>query len=209
MRTRKCVGAPRPRSSPRSSREHPYPRRMWRPRPAEAMETHPLDARTGHFPWQVVLLFLAAAAISRAPAIIVLAFGSLITWLVVEITGRLALAAVDARVTLTPGRIIAGELPVATVEIANRKPVPLPWLDARLFLVEGVEPPNPVPGRPRAWIDFGFPMHGRERVVVRLPVRVPARGAYAIGPLRLRAGHWLGLNQTQRTVPLTPEGLAY
>ena len=90
------------------------------------METHPLDARTGRFPWQVVVVCIAAAAISRAPALIVLAFGSLITWIVVEITGRLALAAIDARVTLLPDRIVAGELPVATVEIVNRKPMPLP-----------------------------------------------------------------------------------
>src|SRR6266480_3823968 len=173
------------------------------------METHPLDARTGRFPWQVVVVCIAAAAISRAPALIVLAFGSLITWIVVEITGRLALAAVDARVTLLPDRIVAGELPIATVEIVNRKPLPLPWLDARLFLAEGVEPPNPGPGSPRGWIDFGFPMRGRERVVVRLPVRVPARGAYAIGPLRLRAGDWLGFTQTERTVSLAPEIIAY
>ncbi len=173
------------------------------------METHPLDGRTGRFPWQVVVICIAAAAISRAPALIVLAFGSLITWIVVEITGRLALAAVDARVTLLPDRIVAGELPVATVEITNRKPLPLPWLDARLFLVEGVEPPNPAPGSPRGWIDFGFPMRGRERVLVRLPVRVPARGAYAIGPLRLRAGDWLGFTQTERTVSLAPEIIAY
>ena len=173
------------------------------------METHPLDGRTGRFPWQVVVICFAAAAISRAPALIVLAFGSLLTWIVVEITGRLALAAVDARVTLLPDRIVAGELPVATVEITNRKPLPLPWLDARLFLVEGVEPPNPPPGSPRGWIDFGFPMRGRERVLVRLPVRVPARGAYAIGPLRLRAGDWLGFTQTERTVSLAPEIIAY
>src|SRR5438093_4112844 len=173
------------------------------------METHPLDGRTGRFPWQVVVICIAAAAISRAPALIVLAFGSLITLIVVEITGRLALAAVDARVTLLPDRIVAGELPVATVEITNRKPLPLPWLDARLFLVEGVEPPNPAPGSPRGWIDFGFPMRGRERVLVRLPVRVPARGAYAIGPLRLRAGDWLGFTQSERTVALAPEVTAY
>jgi len=173
------------------------------------METHPLSARTGRFPWQVVVLALAAAALSRAPALIVLAFGALITWIVVEITGRLALAAVDARVTLLPDRIVAGELPVATVEIVNRKPFPMPWLDARLFLSEGIEPPNPSPGSPRGWIDFGFPMRGRERVVVRLPVRVPSRGAYAIGPLRLRAGDWLGFTQTERTVPVAPEVIAY
>src|SRR5438045_1169224 len=173
------------------------------------METHPVDPRTGRFPWQAAVLFVAIAAITRAPALIVLAFGSGITWLVVEITGRLALAAVDARVTLTPDRIVAGELPVATVEIVNRKPIPLPWLDARLFLGEGVDPPNPLPGAPHGWIDCGFPMRGRERVLVRLPVRVPARGAYAIGPLRLRAGDWLGFTQSERTVALAPEVTAY
>src|SRR5256886_8288117 len=173
------------------------------------METHPVDPRTGRFPWQAAVLFVAIAAITRAPALIVLAFGAVITWLVVEITGRLALAAVDARVTLTPDRIVAGELRVATVEIVNRKRVPLPWLEARLFLGEGVEPPNPAPGTPRGWVDCGFPMRGRERVVVRLPVRVPARGAYAIGPLRLRGGDWLGVTQTERTVPVATEVIAY
>jgi uncharacterized protein (DUF58 family) len=178
------------------------------------LDTHPLDARTGRFPWQAALLFVAVAAISRAPALIVLAVGAVITWLVVEITGRLALAAVDVRVTLTPDRIIAGEMPVATLEIVNRKPLPLPWLEARLFLGEGVEPsrgarPPSDPPLPRSWIDCGFPMRGRERVVVRLPVRVPARGAYAIGPLRLRGGDWLGFTQTERTVALAPEVIAY
>jgi uncharacterized protein (DUF58 family) len=116
---------------------------------------------------------------------------------------------VEARVTLAPDRIIAGEVPVATVEIVNRKPLPMPWLDARLFLGDGVEPPNPQPGSPRGWIDCGFPLRGRERVVVHLPVHVPARGAYAIGPLRLRSGDWLGFTQSERTVPLAPEVIAY
>src|SRR5881628_1197177 len=183
------AGGRRPRSSVKCWLVRRYPRRTSPRQPARSMvlDTHPLDSRTGRFPWQVALLFVAVAAISRAPALVVLAFGAVGTWLVVEITGRLALAAVDARVTLAPDRIIAGELPVATVEIANRKPLPLPWLEARLFLGEGVEPPNPAPGTPHGWIDCGFPLRGRERVVVRLPVRVPARGAYAIGPLRFRA----------------------
>jgi uncharacterized protein (DUF58 family) len=173
------------------------------------MEPHQRETRTGRFPWQVVLLFVAIAAISRAPALIVLAVGGLATWLVVEITGRLALSAVDVRVTLVPDRIVAGEIPIATVEIANHKPIPMPWLEARLFLGEGVEPPNPAPGTPHGWIDFGFPLRGRERVLVRLPVRVPARGAYAIGPVRLRAGDWLGFTQTERTAPLALEVVAY
>ena len=83
------------------------------------MDARSPDVRTGRFPWQVVLLFVAIAALSRAPALIVLAFGAMVTLVVVEITGRLALSAVDVRVTLVPDRIVAGELPVATVEIGR------------------------------------------------------------------------------------------
>src|SRR3989442_7733910 len=99
MPTPRCVDERRPRSSVRSWREHRYPRRTSPPRQAESMEldTHPSDARTGRFPWQIAVLFVAIAAISRAPALIVLAFGAVVAWLVVEITGRLALSAVRAR----------------------------------------------------------------------------------------------------------------
>jgi uncharacterized protein (DUF58 family) len=173
------------------------------------METASLDSRTGRFPWQVVLLVVAVGALSRAPALIVLSFGAIGMWLVVEITGRLALWAVDVHVTLAPDRVVAGEMALVTVEIVNRKPIPMPWLEARLFLGEGVEPPDPVPGMPRGWIDCGFPLRGRERVTVRLPVRVSARGAYAIGPVRLRAGDWLGFTQDERTVPVALEVIAY
>jgi len=178
------------------------------------METHPLDSRTGRFPWQVVLIFVAAAAISRAPAVIVLAFGVLVSWVVVAVTGRLALSAVAVRLTLSPDRILAGEQAIATLEIANRKPIPLPWLEARIFLGEGVEPSRVAgspsdPPQPRGWIDCGFPLRGRERVAVRLRLVVPARGAYAIGPVRIRAGDWMGFVQIERTAPARCEIIAY
>ena len=178
------------------------------------METHPLDSRTGRFPWQVVLIFVAAAAIFRAPAVIVLAFGVLVSWVVVALTGRLALSAVAVRLTLSPDRIVAGEQAIATLEIANRKPIPLPWLEARIFLGEGVEPsrgagPPSDPPQARGWIDCGFPLRGRERVAVRLRLAVPARGAYAIGPVRIRAGDWMGFVQIERTAPARCEIIAY
>jgi uncharacterized protein (DUF58 family) len=173
------------------------------------METHPLDARTGRLPWQIVLIFVVAAAISRAPAVIVLAFGAVVAWIVVELTGRLALSGVRVRLTLSPDRIVAGEDAIATLEITNRKPIPLPWLEARLFLSEGVEPASATSGTSRKWIDCGFPLHGRERVAVRLRVNVPSRGAYAIGPVRIRAGDWMGFVQIERTAPARCEVIAY
>src|SRR5713226_2849664 len=97
---------------------------------------------SGRFEWPIVFLFVILAAISRSPALIVLAAGGLVVWLVVWLTSRLALVALEATVEVTPDRLVAGEDLVATVRIANRKPIPLPWLDMRSFLPEGIEPPD-------------------------------------------------------------------
>src|SRR5207247_54287 len=145
---------------------------------------------------------------------IVLAFGALASWVVVAVTGRLALSAVEVRLTLSPARLVAGEQAIATLEITNRKPIPLPWLEARIFLGEGLErsrggeAPSDPP-QSRRWIDCGFPLRGRERVAVRFRVAVPARGAYAIGPVRIRAGDWMGFVQIEHTVPVRCEVIAY
>jgi len=177
--------------------------------------------RSGRFEWPVVALFVLAAAISRVPALIVLAAGGLVVWLVVSLTARLALVALEASVEVTPDRLVAGEDLVATVRIANRKPLPLPWLDVRLFLPEGIEPPDPAPRgrgpgsakelsvRARGWVNAGFAPRGLEKLTVRFPLVSVQRGAYAIGPLRLRASDWLGFMSIEQTIPVAIPVVAY
>jgi uncharacterized protein (DUF58 family) len=164
---------------------------------------------SGRFPWAFAVVLVIAALATRDGAVVVLAIGSLGLGLVSVVTGRLALAAVDARVTVSPDRLVAGEDAIATLEIANRKWIPLTWIEARLFLDEGVEPAGAGPGTPRGWIDSGFALRRHERVVIRLTLTVPARGAYAIGPLRLRAGDWLGFVHAERSVGVRAEVIAY
>ena len=176
---------------------------------------------SGRFEWPLVMLFVILAAISRSPALIVLAAGGLVVWLVVWLTARLALTALETVVEVSPDRVVAGEDLVATVRIANRKPIPLPWLDVRLFLPEGVEPahvgtlaplaergPLP-PGMPRGWVNAGFAPRGQERLTVRFPLTSAQRGAYAIGPVRLRASDWLGFMSVERTIPVALPVVAY
>ena len=119
-------------------------------------------SRTGHFEWPIVILFVILAAISRNPALIVLAAGGLVVGAVVWLTTRLALVALDATVELSVDRVVAGEGITAIVRIANRKPLPLPWLDVRLFLPEGVEPARVPPGVPKGWVNAGFAPRGHE-----------------------------------------------
>ena len=166
-------------------------------------------SRTGHFEWPIVILFVILAAISRNPALIVLAAGGLVVGAVVWLTTRLALVALDATVELSVDRVVAGEGITAIVRIANRKPLPLPWLDVRLFLPEGVEPAHIPPGVPKGWVNAGFAPRGHEKLTVRFPLVAAARGAYAVGPLRLRASDWLGFMSIERTVPIAIPVVAY
>jgi len=155
--------------------------------------------RSGRFEWPIVIAIVAIAAISRSPALIVLGAGGLVVWLVVWLTGRLALVGLETQVAVSPDRLIAGEPLVATVTIVNRKPLPLPWLDLRLFLPEGIETPEPTPGLARGWVNAGFAPRGHERLVLRFPLVAIQRGAYAVGPIRVRGGDWLGFTVSERT----------
>jgi uncharacterized protein (DUF58 family) len=155
--------------------------------------------RSGRFEWPIVIAIVAVAALSRSPALIVLAAGGLVVWLVVSLTGRLALVGLETQLVVSPDRLIAGEPLVATVTVVNRKPLPLPWLDLRLFLPEGIETPEPTPGLARGWVNAGFAPRGHERLVLRFPLNVTQRGAYAVGPIRVRGGDWLGFTVAERT----------
>ncbi len=165
--------------------------------------------RSGRFEWPIVIAIVAIAAISRSPALIVLGAGGLVVWLVVWVTGRLALLGLETQLQVSPDRLIAGEPLVATVTIINRKPLPLPWLDLRLFLPEGIETPEPTPGLARGWVNAGFAPRGHERLVLRFPLVVMQRGAYALGPIRLRGGDWLGFTVSERTDTAMVQVVAY
>ncbi|MEP6693851.1 MAG: DUF58 domain-containing protein [Chloroflexota bacterium] len=165
--------------------------------------------RSGRFEWPIVIAIVAIAAISRSPALIVLGAGGLVVWLVVSITGRLALVGLETQLRVEPDRLVAGEPLVATVTVINRKPIPLPWLDLRLFLPEGIETPEPTPGLARGFVNAGFAPRGHERLVLRFPLVVTQRGAYALGPIRLRGGDWLGFTVSERTDQMSVQVVAY
>ncbi|MBA2370515.1 MAG: DUF58 domain-containing protein [Candidatus Limnocylindria bacterium] len=163
----------------------------------------------GAFPGLAVVVLVVTAAVTRAPAIIVAAAGAVVAWAVVFVTGRLALVGVEATVELDPVRLQAGETLTAVVTVVNRKPIPLPWLDLRLALPDGVEAAGVAPGSPRQHVGAGFAPRGHERAVLRFPLLAPQRGAYAIGPLRMRAGDWLGFSWVERTIVADAQAVVY
>lgn len=168
-----------------------------------------LRARWGAFPWLEVLAVVLLAAITRSATVIVIAAAGLVAWALVEVTGRLALVAVEIDARLDPVRMVAGEGATLIVRVANRKPLPVPWIEVRVALPEGIAPPRTGPALAAGSVSASFAPRARERVTLRFPLEVAARGAYVVGPLEVRAGDWLGFVQEERQVPVALELVAH
>ncbi len=157
--------------------------------------------RSGSFPWPIFLVLLAAAALSREPVVLIAAAAALAGWAVSEFSARIALHGVEVRYELVPSRMVAGDPLLARIVIINRKPFPMPWLEVRLTLPDGIDPDDAAPGMPRGSVGAGFSPKGHERVTLTFPLRATQRGAYELGPVRLRSGDWLGFAHVEATSP--------
>jgi uncharacterized protein (DUF58 family) len=165
--------------------------------------------RSGSFPWAIVVVLLAAAAITREPVVLLAAAAALAGGGVSELSARLALHGVQVRCELEPTRMAAGDALSARITVVNRKPFPMPWLEVRLALPEGIDPEPSAPGMPRGSVGAGFSPKGHERVTLTFPLRATQRGAYALGPVRLRSGDWLGFAHVEMTAPERPSIVVY
>ena len=168
-----------------------------------------MTVRSGRFPWPLCGALFVVAALTRAPAVLILAIASLAAWAVTALTARAALAHLEVRVAVAPDRMIAGESFTVELVITNRKPIPVPWLDVRLSLPDGIEPDPAVPGMPKGTVAAGFAPRAHERVTLRFALRAPQRGAFVLGPVRIRSSDWLGFVGVERTEPVALAVIAY
>jgi uncharacterized protein (DUF58 family) len=165
--------------------------------------------RTGLFPWPIAVVLSVGAAITREPVVLLAAAAALAGWAVSLATSLIALRGVDVQVELTPSRMVAGDLFTARIVIANRKPFPMPWLEVRLDLPDGIDPEPGAPGMPRGSVGAGFAPRAHERVTLALSLRATQRGAYELGPIRLRSGDWLGFTSVDSVLGDRPSIVAY
>jgi uncharacterized protein (DUF58 family) len=165
--------------------------------------------RTGLFPWPLAVVLFAVAAVTREPVLLLAAVATAAGWVVSLVTARTALRGIEVRCSVEPRRLVAGETCVARIEIVNRKPLPMPWLEVRLELPDGIVPEPTAPGMPRGSVVAGFSPRSHERVTLTFPLRVTRRGAYELGPVRLRSGDWLGFTQVEATIDAQTGIVAY
>ncbi len=115
--------------------------------------------------------------------------------------GQRALRGVEFRRRFSQRRIFPDEETTMTVEVANRKWLPLSWLAAvdhwaeklPLFGANG----QPLPDRPAGLTTLLFALRGREQVGRSYRVRPQHRGIYPFGPITLSAGDPFGLFTNQ------------
>ena len=165
--------------------------------------------RTGLFPWPIALVLFGVAAVTREPVVLIAAAAALAGWAVSYFTARTALIGVEVDVELLPARMVAGDTFTARILIANRKPLPMPWLEVRLELPEGIEPEQSEPGVPRTSVGAGFSPRAHERVTLTFTLHAAQRGAYELGPIRLRSGDWLGFTQVDAIADPLPSIVVY
>ncbi len=124
----------------------------------------------------ISLLFLLAGGVSRL-------------W------NRYCLSRVEYKRRLTANRVFFGDETVFEIEIANRKPLPLPWLHIEDELPEQV---TLLKGKAqqaaddRVVLSNMLPINMYHRVIRRFPLKCDRRGAFLFGPTRLHSGDLFG-----------------
>jgi len=66
-----------------------------------------------------------------------------------------------------------------------------------------------MPGMPRGTVGAGFAPRGNERVTLAFALRATQRGAYELGPIRLRSGDWLGFTSVDAVIEPHPAIVVY
>ncbi len=143
-----------------------------------------------------VSLFLISLLMHQAPLLLV----SLLFFLtggVARLWDRYCLARVEYRRRLSANRVFFGDEVQLEVEVANRKPMPLPWLQiddeipSDVTLLKGRTSPSYEPSR--MFLSNLLSLGWYHKVKRRYPMRCLKRGFFAFGPTRIRSGDLFGV----------------
>jgi uncharacterized protein (DUF58 family) len=117
---------------------------------------------------------------------------------------RYCLARVEFHRTFTPRRAFYGEDITLSLEITNRKLLPLAWLEVTDELPEEIEPRRgrviPSLRQRRQHLVHLFSLRWYERVRRKMTITCRARGYFPLGPARLRSGDLFGITSQGQTL---------
>ncbi|MFO7708537.1 MAG: DUF58 domain-containing protein [Desulfobacterales bacterium] len=112
---------------------------------------------------------------------------------------RLSLAGVQAERRFDCLRSFPGEPLTCTVNLANRKPLPLPWVQLEWSLPPEIRPQAPETEADSPGVRRSAALLGYRRMSWKIKLVAARRGLFPIGPLALRSGDIFGLFTRSRT----------
>ena len=146
-----------------------------------------------------VLIVIAGLILDQVPLFLiallfVLAGGASRLW------NRFCLNRVEFRRNLSSDRVFFGEEVVYEIEVANRKLLPLPWLQIEDELPEPVTllKGKTIPAHEgRVILNSTFPINWYHRIKRRYPMKCLQRGTFIFGPAKISSGDLFGLFQRE------------
>ncbi len=157
-----------------------------------------------------IILIVSLALQQVTLALVALLF--LLTGGVARLWNRYCLSRIEYGRHLSRTQIFFGEEIVYEVEIANRKPLPLPWiriddeLPEQVTLLKGKAVSSE---EDRVTLTNIFPLSMYHRVRRRFPMKCEQRGCFAFGPTRISSGDLFGFFRRDMPVSQTDYLLVY
>jgi uncharacterized protein (DUF58 family) len=141
-----------------------------------------------------VLILIVSLALHQVPlALISLLF--ILTGGVSRLWNRYCLHRIEYHRSLSQNQAFFGDEIVFEIEVTNRKPLPLPWLQIEDELPEKVtllKGKTTITQEERVILNNIFPINMYHRVKRRFPMRCLQRGIFIFGPTNIRSGDLFG-----------------
>lgn len=159
------------------------------------------------------LWLLLLAGLMRSPAMATVSILLLLAAGVAWLWNRWSLTRLSYDRVFSETRVSPGERVTVTLRLANRKALPLAWLEtadefpARLPLIKGVAAPAATPLI--STLRHALSMRWYERVNWRCEVLAAARGYYPFGPVTVRSGDPFGFFETVEQIDAVDHLIVY
>lgn len=164
------------------------------------------------FHWAVLAILLGLGVFAAFQQLVPLLAATVFLFLLIllaRLWSRYALRRLSVRLKLSRDRVFPDEGTELNLELDNRG-MPLPWVEIELELpyrlTEGKRSPSPYSQKRRRWVTAIA--HG-QTIGWQHPLEAKARGAYELGPLRLRSGDMFGLFPREMVIAPSPSLLVY
>lgn len=154
--------------------------------------------------WLIIAaMILAASLIMHQMILLLVCLLFLLTSGVSRLINRYCLHRIECSRFLSSNHVFFGEEIVYEMAVANRKPLPLPWLrvddelPAELNLLKGKASRV---FENRIQLTNIFPISWYHRIKRRFPIQCRQRGCFTFGPARITSGDIFGFFQRDKTI---------